>query len=121
MADKRLVVIDDEPDFGEYVREVAAGLGYDVAVTTRWQDFLDAYYDSEPTVIIVDMVLPDVEGIDLLEWLAEVECKAKIIVVSGKSPLYTRLAKSLGNAKGLQKITTMAKPVKLADLRAALS
>jgi DNA-binding response OmpR family regulator len=76
MADKRLVVIDDEAEFGEYVREVAEGLGYDVAVTTRWQDFLDAYYDTEPTVIVVDMVLPDVEGIDLLEWLAEVECKA---------------------------------------------
>ena len=39
MSDKRLLIVDDEPGFGEFVRDVAQNLGYKVLVTTNGFDF----------------------------------------------------------------------------------
>ena len=43
-----------------------------------------------------------------------------LIVVSGYNPKYSELARKLGEAHGLRSVTNLAKPVVLADLRAAL-
>ena len=45
MSEKRLLVIDDEPEIGEFVRKVATGLGYEVRVTTDAVSYthLDVY------------------------------------------------------------------------------
>ncbi len=47
MTDKRLLVVDDEPEFGEFVRKVATDLGYEVRVTTNGKAFQAAYHESE--------------------------------------------------------------------------
>ncbi len=117
---KRLLVIDDEADFGAFVGRVAEGLGFEVTVTTRARAFKAAYETVDPSVIVLDVVMPDVEGIELVQWLAERGCRARILVVTGYNPHYSELAKILGEAKGLQPVTTLTKPVRVRDLRAAL-
>ncbi len=42
MSEKRLLVVDDEPEFGELVRKVAAGLGYEARVATSGREFQEA-------------------------------------------------------------------------------
>jgi len=120
MMNRRLLVIDDEPDFAEFVGRVAQGVGYDVTVTNRAVDFKDAYDAVDPTVIVLDVVMPEVEGIELVQWLADRQCRAKILVVTGYNPHYSELAKVLGEAKGLSSVVTMTKPLHVADLRLAL-
>ena len=46
---------------------------------------------------------------------------AHLIVVTGYSPQYARLAKMLGEARGLPSVATLIKPVKVAKLRGALA
>jgi len=48
MSEKRLLVIDDEPEIGEFVRKVATGLGYEVRVTTDGRAFQAAYHELRP-------------------------------------------------------------------------
>ncbi len=54
MTAGRLLVVDDEADFGASVRRVAKGLGFEVEATTNGRDFKQAYerfdIDSEPDV-----------------------------------------------------------------------
>ncbi len=121
MGDKRLLVIDDEPEFAEYVRKVAAGLGFEVEVTTGAAAFKKAYDAFDPAVIVLDVVMPETDGIELMQWLAERECSAHLVVVTGYSPKYGYLAKRLGEARGMQSVISLTKPVKLAALRAALA
>jgi CheY-like chemotaxis protein len=55
---KRLLVIDDEEEFSEFVRAVAAELGYAVTVTSHATGFQTAYREHTPDVIITDIVMP---------------------------------------------------------------
>ena len=63
MRDRRLLVIDDEPVFCEFVRRVAESEGFDVAVARDGDSFKQAYLEREPAAIILDLVMPDVARI----------------------------------------------------------
>jgi len=120
MMAKRLLIVDDEADFGISVHRVAAALGYEVQVTTRGRDFKEVYKRFDPTVVFLDIIMPEMDGIELIEWLASVHCTARVIVISGFTPLYAKTAVMLGEAKGLLSISRLTKPVSVAALTAAL-
>lgn len=71
MSDKRLLIVDDQPALGEIVRRTAAGLGYDVKVTTHAEEFMAVFDDFNPTAIVLDIVMPDIDGIELVAWLVD--------------------------------------------------
>ena len=118
---KRLLVIDDEPDFGTFVQTVAERMGYDVRVTTKADQFAETYETFAPTVIILDVVMPEVDGIELVQWLAQEKCKARILIVTGYNPHYADAAMRLVSADDPLDVKTLSKPISLAELRAALS
>jgi CheY-like chemotaxis protein len=121
MCAKRLLVVDDEPRFAAFVRRVAVPLGYDVEVTTHGRDFQSAYERETPDMIVVDMVMPDIDGNELVLWLVEKGCEADILIITGYSPDYAINAKILGEFKGLKSVTTMSKPISVKELRKALA
>jgi CheY-like chemotaxis protein len=121
MTTKRVLIVDDEPDFLIVVRRVAERLGYEVETMTDGGNFKQAYARFDPTVVILDMIMPEVDGIELVQWLSRVGCKAQIIVISGFTPVYSETAVNLGKAKGLLSISRLAKPVSLATLTATLT
>ena len=120
MNAKRLLIVDDEPGFGEFVRQVALDLGYEVLVTTSGLDFQNSYRPFQPSKIVLDMVIPDIDGNELLLWLLQQGYSADLIITTGFSPEYAQAAKTLAEFKGLRTVTTLVKPVSLARLRAAL-
>lgn len=120
MNAKRLLIVDDEPGFGEFVRQVALDLGYEVSVTTNGLDFQKSYPNFQPTKIILDMVMPDIDGNELLLWLLQQGYTADLIITTGFSPDYAQDAKTLAEFNGLRAVSTLVKPVGLAQLRAAL-
>lgn len=66
MTERRLLVCDDEPAFGRYVRNVAEDMGYVVAVTASGQELMSSYEDFKPTTIILDMVMPGLDGNEII-------------------------------------------------------
>lgn len=120
MSEKRLLVIDDEPEFGELVRKVAVGLGYEVRVTTQGRAFQEAYHVLRPTTIVMDMVMPEMDGNELVLWLMEQQYDAHLIIITGYSPDYARDARALAEFNGLRSVQTLTKPIGLARLREAL-
>jgi DNA-binding response OmpR family regulator len=120
MTNGRLLVIDDEPNFGKFVSRVASALGFDVEVTSCSEDFMAAVPRFQPDVIVLDIVMPKVDGIELIQWLASRGTKARVIVTSGFNPRYAEAAQILGAAAGILSIATLPKPVARADLETAL-
>ncbi len=120
MSEKRLLVIDDEPELGELVRKVAVGLGYEVRVTTQGRAFQEAYHALRPTTIVMDMVMPEMDGNELVLWLMEQQYDAHLIIITGYSPDYARDARALAEFNGLRSVQTLTKPIGLARLREAL-
>ena len=71
MSEKRLLVCDDEPAVGRFVENVAESLGYDVRITTSGKKLMEVYDDFRPTTILLDMVMPGVDGNEVIAWLAK--------------------------------------------------
>jgi CheY-like chemotaxis protein len=115
--EKRLLIVDDECEFAEFVRRVALDLGFEVEVALSAKEFMKLYRTMNPNIIVMDIVMPEMDGIELIRWLAENECQASIIVATGYVPSYAELTEELGTAKGVRCIETLHKPVRVADLR----
>ena len=120
MQDKRLLICDDEPAFGRFVKNVAEDLRYDVLVTTDGQQFIEAYDGFQPTTIILDMIMPGMDGNEIVLWLAKQRCTARLIIVTGYMPDYAVHAKVLAEYKGLRTVITLSKPIDVSQLRAVL-
>lgn len=121
MSAEKLLIVDDEPDFAEFVRTVAADMGFDVTVTSRGDAFKKAYFEENPGVLVLDIIMPYTDGIELLMWLAEQNCTSKIIIATGYTEDYGLLAEKLGKASGLAMSVVLNKPITPSQLREALS
>jgi DNA-binding response OmpR family regulator len=121
MADKRLLVVDDDIEFGEFVRKVGLELGYAVDVQSDARTFQQAYKAFDPDTIVLDIVMPEVDGVEVVRWLADQGSRAKVILITGYTAHYAEVARTLGEVGGLSSMTTLTKPVRLAELRAAIA
>ena len=90
MNEKRLLVVDDEVAFGAFVRRVAQGLDFAVEVTSTADAFKEAYERFHPTVIVLDIVMPETDGIELIRWLGTMNCTARITSLSAATTRTTR-------------------------------
>ena len=118
----RLIVIDDDRAFGEFVNKVAAATGYAVTVADSIGEFRRALGENPPAVIVMDLQMPEVDGFELLRELSEKQSKAKLIMVSGVAdPRTLETARRFGRELGLAMAGVMAKPIRAADLKAMLT
>ena len=120
MKRRRLLVIDDEPDFMQVVRTVAEEMGFDVTTAGNAEEFKAVYTASPPDLMVIDVVMPEVDGIELVEWLVGVRCSTDVIMVTGYNPNYASAAAAIAQAKSSMSVRILQKPVLLADLRVAL-
>lgn len=120
MTQKHLLIVDDEPKFAAFVEKVAARIGYDVKVTTHGRDFKKAYHRRAPDVIILDMVMPEIDGNELILWLVDQGCSADVVIITGYHPDYAINARLLAEFKGLRSVTTLSKPISVERLREVL-
>ena len=121
MTAQQLLMCDDEPDVGAFVRRIAEDLGYQVHFTARADDFGPLYRSVRPDVVILDLAMPGTDGIELLRFLAQERSRARILLMSGFDPGMREAALLLGEAHSLDMVGIVAKPVRAADLRTLLA
>ncbi|MDQ2717549.1 MAG: ATP-binding protein, partial [Chloroflexota bacterium] len=78
---KRILVVDDEPDITNLLLHALEGAGYDVSVAATGMKAFELATTTRPDVIILDLLLPDLEGITLLEWLKNNILTANVPVI----------------------------------------
>lgn len=79
----RLLILDDDPLVGETVRLMAASLGAESAYCRTADEFFTHVSEWEPSHILLDLVMPGVDGVEVIQRLAKMECQATLIIVSG--------------------------------------
>jgi len=120
-ADKpRLFVVDDSPDWGNFVSEVAGKAGFNARSTTVPGDF-SKISEAEPTdVLVLDLFMPEKDGIEMIQDMEHLDERPFIILISGQSKTFLESAVTLGQGKGLDIIGSLSKPFRLPDLQALL-
>ncbi|MFP6732049.1 MAG: response regulator [Alphaproteobacteria bacterium] len=120
MAAERLLVVDDEPRFRDFVKNVAVKSGFEVECARDKHEFKTLCESTEPDVVVLDIVMPDIDGVELVQWIAERGIQLHLVIVTGFAHNYADLAKKLVEAKGLLSVRTLTKPVRMADLQQAI-
>jgi DNA-binding response OmpR family regulator len=120
MIARRLLMVDDDPQIGTFVRTVAESLGYETRITEDAEVFKATYRSFSPRVVILDLSLPGTDGIELLAFLAAERHRAHILLMSGFDARVRDAAQRLGEARGLTMAGIVPKPVRVVELRSIL-
>jgi len=115
-----LIVIDDEVDVGNFILAAAETMGLRCTAMTDTARFLDEPA-TETTLILLDLMMPNMDGIELLRLLARQECKAGIILMSGVGNRVLETAQQLAQTLGLRIVGHLNKPFRLIELKAMLT
>src|SRR5437016_6264082 len=83
MPDPVVVLIEDEPQIRKFLRATLAGQGYRLFEATTGADGVVEVGSRQPDVVIVDLGLPDIDGIDVIRRLREWTA-VPIIVLSAR-------------------------------------
>jgi DNA-binding response OmpR family regulator len=121
MRQLRLLVIDDEPALADFVAQVATGCGYQPILTSDDRAFRDAFQAKRPDVVVLDLGMPGMDGVELLRFLAEEDNRAPVLIISGFDRRVLESAFRLGEALGLDMIGPLEKPVRLEALERLLT
>ena len=116
----RLLVIDDEADIVELLTWIAETSGYDVRSVTRASAVAAVVEHFRPDVVLLDLVMPEVDGIELVGCARPPDPRRGVIIVSALPQELIDAAARLGAARGVRMLGSLRKPVPLSRLREKL-
>jgi FixJ family two-component response regulator len=117
---QRVLIIDDFYDFAEFLRKATEEIGYEAKVLQSHSYFERVVADWRPTILILDIVMPERDRLELLGVLAKQKFKKPIILISGAADLYLTMSATSAKARGLHVAATLRKPCRKEELQQAL-
>jgi len=110
MANTHILVVDDEPDIRQLVQEILEDEGYQVSVAEDAASADKARREHQPDLVLLDIWMPDVDGISLLREWSEAELLFQVIMMSGHGSVETAVeATKLGAYDFIEKPISLAK------------
>lgn len=114
-----LVVLDDEKSIGHIVCATAENLGFEAHAFQDESLFL-SHYSEHIDVIVLDIQMPKMDGIEVIRTLAERGCQASLILISGFDPSVLHSAQELARDQSLQLKGALTKPFRINSLNQLL-
>jgi len=108
---KRLLVVDDDPDICEFIQTVAKDAGFAAESASNPERFLAVYRHGAFDLIVLDLVMPEKSGTEILQILAHDGCQAGIVLVSGADLQVLSAAERFAAFHGLKVLGTLQKPM----------
>lgn len=120
MEKRRLIIVDDDLTFGNFVAEVVKMIGFDVDVVTSVKQFKQLFQNAHYDVVTMDISMPTMDGFEFIDELVSLNCQAEIILLSGMDETILNGAHKIATTKGLNVIAVMRKPFDVEELEAVL-
>ncbi|VAW61267.1 diguanylate cyclase/phosphodiesterase (GGDEF & EAL domains) with PAS/PAC sensor(s) [hydrothermal vent metagenome] len=116
----RLTIIDDEADLVDFIGLIAEQVNFDVEKYLDANLFMKNYqFDSD--VIVLDLMMPNVDGIEVIRYLANAHCKAQLVLISGFDQSILHSAQELAKEQNLNFYGCLSKPFRAHELSEFLS
>src|ERR1700730_5362715 len=91
MTEATLLAIDDEPDVLTIVDQFAKRFGFKVVSRTDARAALAELAVLKPDAVIVDLMMPDINGLDVLRAIREIDPTCQVILMTGQSSVDTAI------------------------------
>ena len=79
----KILIVDDEPGIVEEVSSFLAEEGYEIRTADTASEGIRIFKDFKPDVVMLDMKLPDLPGIEVLRIVKQFSPSTKVIVNTG--------------------------------------
>ncbi len=110
----RLLVVDDEEADRVVLQTILERAGHEVFLAGDGREALDAYEGKDIQIVITDLQMDEVHGLELITIIRDFDPRPRIIAISGTGEVQLDMAHALGAEK------TLTKPVRPDQLLTAV-
>jgi DNA-binding NtrC family response regulator len=112
MASKGIIhVIDDEPVIRDVLSQLLTSEGYEVELSSSGEEALDKFSSSSCDVILLDLLMPGIDGIEVLRRIRKIDPVAAVIIITAYASVESAIA-----AMKIGALDYVQKPFKHDDL-----
>jgi EAL domain-containing protein (putative c-di-GMP-specific phosphodiesterase class I) len=112
----RLLIIDDEEDICDLIAEIGERRGLESRTTSNAETVQQILTGFTPDIIMMDLMMPGIDGVELLRLLSDKAKNAKLCLISGSDARVLNSARRLGSAHGLDVVAALEKPLTIQTL-----
>jgi len=87
MDKKIILIVEDDPTVGESLRLLLKKKGYTISLSPNGKDALHLFRQGNIDLVITDLVMPKMDGIELLEAVKSLKPEAEVIVISAQGTI----------------------------------
>ena len=106
----RVLIVDDERFITTIVKKIVEELGCEADSIDDGRTIGKALVAFDPEVIFLDLMMPDIDGVETINLLGEAGCKAKIILMSGLDQRTISSVAEVAKSLNLEVISAITKP-----------
>ena len=121
VVEPRLYILDDDPLMAELVAMVGRTAGFQPRVVQDPGTLATLLAEDPQSALVLDIVMPDLDGLEILKILGKGHFKGPILILSGMDSLYLEAASRSALRLGLTFLGAVSKPIDLPTLGAAIS
>ena len=112
----RLMVIDDDAGIAKVMGLAATQIGMKFLTVDDPVEAIERYTEYRPDIVVLDMIMPGKDGIDVLRDILRTGIPSKIVLTSGFGETYLRLARGLAAFYGAAEPVLLPKPFRRREL-----
>ena len=100
----KVLVIDDELSIRSLLSAVLGQKGYDVVLAENGRKGLESFHQERPDVIVLDLKMPEMDGMAVLQQIRGVDLNQPVIIFTGAgTPESERQLHALGATEFVEK------------------
>jgi DNA-binding NtrC family response regulator len=113
---EKILIIDDDSAFGETLEILLSSQGYNLYRSINGKSGLDILQKEHPELVITDLILPEITGLDILQCVKKFDSQIQVIIITAFDDMATTIrAMQLGaydyleKAAGLERIKVIVR------------
>jgi two-component system phosphate regulon sensor histidine kinase PhoR len=88
----RVLVVDDERDIREGSERILSRIGFHLTTAARGDEALQIFEKARPAIVLLDLKMPGLDGMEVLQRLMELDPAILVIVITGYATVETAIA-----------------------------
>ena len=110
MDSKKLLIIDDHTGVTSVIRTTAGQMGFTCETVNQPERAVATFLSFKPDLVILDMMMPETDGIDVLNAIMLTDIPAKFILTSGYGDEFLRMGEQIVKRHRQEAVSVLKKP-----------